>query len=199
MSAGPTGPTGPTGAFPSHTGCAIPYVKELDPNLIKDCNIPPVADSIWQAPVFPPVLPTTKTTQPQVLYGITNESSCPQKAKQVNVDGSLTDTEESFECLGDGAEPKAIPVLTADGKTVLFRGGGGGTSSVLGVIKGGCFPGPVQWQRIQVFDDGSWVAIPEVPPTGASGPTGATGATGTTGPTGETFTGFLTGYILDRY
>jgi hypothetical protein len=195
-----TGPTGPTGAFPSRPGCTLPYVPQIEPALIRDCSIPPTPEPIWEAPVFPPVLPVTKTTQPQVLYGITDEASCPQKAKQVKQDGTLVGPEESFECLEDSPEPKAIPVLTADGKTVLFRGGGGGTTSVLGVIAGGCYPGPVQWQRIQVFDDGSWVAIPEVAPTGPTGgATGATGATGASGATAATFTGYLTGYILDRY
>ena len=42
-------------------------------------------------------------------------------------------------------------------------GGGGAASNdaVLGVIQGPCEPGPVFFNRIQVFDDGTWSAVPE--------------------------------------
>jgi len=160
---GPTGLTGATGAFPSHTGCTLPYVPELDPDLIQDCQIPEPPDPIWESPVFPPIIPPTKTTQPQIVYAITDETDCPQKAKQVRLDGTLVDPEENFECLEDSpnGEPRAIPVLTADGKTVLFRGGGGGVQSILGVVVTQCVPGPALFNRIEVFDDGSWSPIIE--------------------------------------
>jgi hypothetical protein len=50
---------------------------------------------------------------------------------------------------------------------------GGGSDATLGVIEGGATPGPAFFRKIQVFDDGSWSAVPADL--------------------------FLTGYILDRY
>jgi hypothetical protein len=75
------------------------------------------------------------------------------------------------------ADNKGFKVLAVDpvNKKVWIRpegGGGGGVESILGVVVGGCNPGPNTFNKIQVFDDGTWSAIPDP---------------------------LITGYILDRY
>lgn len=57
-------------------------------------------------------------------------------------------------------------------KKAWVRPEGGGVASILGVVAGGCNPGPNTFNRIQVFADGSWSATADP---------------------------LITGFILDRY
>lgn len=68
---------------------------------------------------------------------------------------------------------QALPTagITPPVQTTLGGGGSGG-AAVLGMIQGGCAPGPTTFSLIQVFDDGTWSDEPAP---------------------------YLTGYILDRY
>lgn len=44
-------------AFSSRSDCPIPFVPEIEPDLIVDCEIPPVPDPFFQAPPLPPIIP----------------------------------------------------------------------------------------------------------------------------------------------
>lgn len=44
-------------AFSSRSDCPIPFVPDIVPDLIKDCDVPPAPPPYWQAPTFPPIIP----------------------------------------------------------------------------------------------------------------------------------------------
>ena len=46
-----------TPAFSSRSDCPIPFVPDIVPDLIQDCDVPPAPPPYWQAPTFPPIIP----------------------------------------------------------------------------------------------------------------------------------------------
>ena len=44
-------------AFTSRSDCPLPYVPDIQPSLIQDCEIPPIPDPFFETPILPPFIP----------------------------------------------------------------------------------------------------------------------------------------------
>jgi len=69
----------PHPAFSSRSDCPIPYVPEIELDLIKDCIIPPVPDPFFEAQIFPPLIPPITIGCPKITIKTRNLIGRPSK------------------------------------------------------------------------------------------------------------------------
>lgn len=87
-------------AFSSRSDCPIPYVPEITPSLVLDCEIPPVPDPFFEAPVFPPIIPPITVGCPSIKVNAT--------ASKVGASEELTvsATTTTYDPAGDNCFPE---------------------------------------------------------------------------------------------
>lgn len=70
-------------AFSSRSDCPLPYIPDIEPDLIQDCEIPPVPDPFFETPLFPPIIPPITVGCPPIsasadVWKVQNPSFSPK-------------------------------------------------------------------------------------------------------------------------
>lgn len=78
-------------AFHSRSDCPIPFVPDIEPDLIQDCKIPPIPDPFFQAPELPPIVPPITLGCPPISVSASARKMPPDSPLKFSASASTYD------------------------------------------------------------------------------------------------------------